>query len=127
MAKYGVCQQVKAEHQWPARQLQSLLVLKWKWEFITIDFVFGLPRSKKGNDVVWVIIDRLTKSALFLTMKKSDYVDKLAKMYVNEMVRLHRVPVPIVSNKNPRFTSRLWLSIQLAMGTKLNLSTAFHP
>lgn len=59
-------------------------------------------------------------------MKKSDSEDKLAKMYVNEMVRLHRVPVPIVSNKNPRFTSRLWLSIQLAMGTKLNFSNAFH-
>jgi hypothetical protein len=67
------------------------------------------------------------KSALFLPMKKTDSVDKLAKLYINEVIRLHGVPVSIISDWDPRFTSRLWPSLQMAMGTKLNLSTAFHP
>jgi len=79
-----------------------------------MDFVFGLPKGKKGNDVIWVIIDRLTKSALFLPMKMTDSIDKLARLYINEVVRLHGVPVSIVSDWDPRFTSRLWSSIQHA-------------
>lgn len=86
LAKCGICQQVKAEHQWPAEQLQSLPILEWKWENITMDFVIGLPRSRKGNDAVWVIIDRLTKSAMFLPMKMSDSVEKLARIYINEVI-----------------------------------------
>ena len=92
-----------------------------------MDFMSGLLKSKKGNDAVWVIVDRLTKSALFLPMKMTDLVDKLAKLYVSEVVRLHRVPVSIVSDRDPRFTSRLWPSLQQALGTKMNLSMAFHP
>jgi hypothetical protein len=83
--------------------------------------------GKKGNDAIWVIVDRLMKSALFLPMKIMDSVDKLAKLYVNEVVRLHGVPMSIVTNRDPRFTSRLWLSLQRALGTKLNLSATFHP
>jgi hypothetical protein len=92
-----------------------------------MDFVSGLPRGKKGNNAIWVIVDRLTKSALFLPMRMTDSVDKLAKLYVNEVVRLYSVPVSIVSGKDPRFTSRLWPSLQRALGTKLNLSAAFYP
>jgi hypothetical protein len=123
----GICQQVKIEHQKPAGELQSLSIPEWKWEDISMDFVTGLPRGKKGNDAIWVVVDRLTKSALFLPMKKTDSVDKLAKLYVNEVIRLHGVPVSIISDRDPRFTSRLWPSLQRAMGTKLNLSTTFHP
>jgi hypothetical protein len=82
-----------------------------------MDFVFGLPKGKKGNDAIWVIIDRLTKSALFLPMKMTDSIDKLARLYINEVVRLHGVPVSIVSDWDPWFTSRLWSSIQDAFGT----------
>jgi hypothetical protein len=92
-----------------------------------MDFVTGLPRGKKRNDAIWVVVDRLTKSALFLPMKMTDSVDKVAKLYVNEVIRLHGVPVSIISDRDPRFTSRLWPSLQQAMGTKLNLSTTFHP
>ena len=92
-----------------------------------MDFVTGLPRGKKGNDAIWVVMDRLTKSALFLPMKMTDSVDKLAKLYVNEVIRLHGVPISIILDRNPRSTSRLWPSLQQAMGTKLNLSTTFHP
>jgi hypothetical protein len=118
---------VKVEHDRPVGKLQPLLIPEWKWEHITIDFVSGLPMGKKGNDAIWVIVDRLMKSALFLPMKIMDSVDKLAKLYVNEVVRLHGVPMSIVTNRDPRFTSRLWLSLQRALGTKLNLSATFHP
>jgi len=74
---------------------------------ITMDFVSGLPRGKKGNDAIWVIVDRLTKSALFLLVKMTDSVDKLAKIYVNKIVRLYGVPTSIVLDRDPRFTSRL--------------------
>ncbi|XP_061947386.1 uncharacterized protein LOC133670792 [Populus nigra] len=97
------------------------------WEMITMDFVSGLPRGKRGNDAIWVIVDRLTKSALFLPVKMTDPVDKLAKIYVNEVVRLHGVPISIASDRDPRFTSRLWSSIQRALGTNLSISTVFHP
>jgi len=92
-----------------------------------MDFVTGLPRGKKGNNAIWVVVDQLTKSALFLPMKMTDLVDKLAKLYVNEVIRLHGVPVSIISDRDPRFTSRLWPCLQQAMETKLNLSMAFHP
>jgi len=92
-----------------------------------MDFITGLPKGKKGNDAIWVVVDRLTTSALFLPMKMIDSVDKLAKLYVNEVIRLHGVPVSIISDRDPRFTSRLWPSLQRAMGKKLNLSMTFHP
>jgi hypothetical protein len=107
VAKYSICQQVKVEHRKPAGLLQPLPIPEWKWEMITMDFVLGLPREKRGNDAIWVIVDRLTKFALFLPVKMTDPVDKLAKMYVNEVVRLHGVPISIVSDRDPRFTSRL--------------------
>ncbi|KAL9400778.1 hypothetical protein Peur_004627 [Populus x canadensis] len=127
MAKCSICQQVKVEHRKPAGLLQPLPILEWKWEMITMDFVSGLPRGKRGNDAIWVIMDQLTKSALFLPVKMTDPVDKLVKIYVNKVARLHGVPISIVSDRDPRFTSRLWPSIQRALGTNLSISTAFHP
>jgi hypothetical protein len=91
------------------------------------DFVMGLPRGRKGNDAIWVVVDRLTKSVLFFPMKMTDLVDKLTKLYVNEVIKLYGVPVLIISNRDPRFTSRLWPSLQRTLGTKLNVSTTFHP
>ena len=90
-------------------------------------FVTELPRGKKGNDAIWVVVDRLTKNLFFFPMKMTNSVDKLAKLYVNEVIRLHRVLVSIMSDRDPRFTSRLWPSLQQALRTKLNLSTTFHP
>jgi hypothetical protein len=92
-----------------------------------MDFVTGLPRGKKGNDAIWVVVDRLIKSVLFLPMKMTDSVDKLTKLCVNEVIKLHGVPVSIISDQDPKFTSRLWPSLQQALRTKLNLSTTFHP
>jgi hypothetical protein len=124
--KCSICQQVKVEHRKPAGLLQTLPIPEWKWQMIIIDFVSGLPRGKRGNDAIWVIIDHLTKSAFFLPVKMTDPIDKLAKIYVNEVVKFHRVPTSIVSDRDPRFTSRLWPSIQRALRTNLSINTAFH-
>ena len=121
------CQQVKFEHQKPIGLLQSLPIPQWKWERITMDFVVGLPRCRNGHDTIWVIVDRLTKSAHFLPIKNSDSLDKLAQLYVREIIRLHGTPVSIVSDRDPKFTSRFWPSLQNALGTELHFSTAFHP
>ncbi|KAK4389603.1 Transposon Ty3-G Gag-Pol polyprotein [Sesamum angolense] len=127
VAKCMTCQQVKAEHQAPAGKLRPLSIPEWKWEKITMDFVVGLPRTLRKHDTIWVIVDRLTKSTHFLPIRLGDSLDKLAELYVSEIVRLHGVPVSIVSDRDPRFTSRFWGSLQGALGTKLHFSTAFHP
>ncbi|KAK4383268.1 Transposon Tf2-12 polyprotein [Sesamum angolense] len=115
------------EHQAPAGKLRRLSIPEWKWEKITMDFVVGLPRTLRKHDAIWVIMDRLTKSAHFLPIRLGDSLDKLAELYVSEIVRLHGVPISIVSDRDPRFTSRFWGSLQGALGTKLHFSTAFHP
>ena len=121
------CQLVKAEHQKPAGKIQHLSILVWKWDKITIDFVTGLPRTRRQYDAIWVIVDRLTKSAHFLPVSDDDPLDKLAQLYVEEIVRLHGVPISIVSDRDPRFTSRFWPSLQAVLGTGLHFSIAFHP
>ncbi|OMO55593.1 reverse transcriptase [Corchorus capsularis] len=127
VAQCIVCQQVKVEHQRPAGQLQPLPIPEWKWEHITMDFVSGLPRSPRGHESVWVIVDRLTKSAHFIALKVGYSLEKLAALYVQEIVRLHGVPVSIVSDRDSRFVAEFWGSLHKALGTKLNFSTAFHP
>ena len=126
-AKCLTCQQVKVEHQAPAGKLHPLSIPEWKWDKISMDFVTGLPKTSKGNDAIWVIVDRLTKSAHFLPIRWGCTLDYLAKRYINEIVRLHGVPISIVSDRDPRFTSRFWKSFQDALGTRLNFSTTFHP
>ena len=127
VSKCMTCQQIKSEHQAPVGKLHPLPIPEWKWEKITMDFVTGLPRTQRKNDAIWVIVDRLTKSAHFLPIRWGFTLDQLAKRYVDEIVRLHGVPLSIVSDRDPRFTSRFWGSLQQALGTKLHFSTAFHP
>ena len=121
------CQQVKAEHQRPAGLLQPLEIAEWKWEHITMDFVTHLPRTSRKHDAIWVIVDRLTKSAHFLAVRMTFTLEEFCRLYIREIVRLHGVPVSIVSDQDPRFTAQFWKSFQKAMGTQLSMSTAFHP
>ncbi|KAL5564136.1 hypothetical protein UlMin_027300 [Ulmus minor] len=127
VAKCLICQKVKAEHQRPGGELQPLDIPEWKWDQITMDFVVGLPRTAKVHDAIWVVVDRLTKSAHFMSIKTTFSLEQLAALYVQEIVRLHGVPKSIVSDRDARFTSKFWKSVQRAMGTSLNFSTAFHP
>ena len=92
-----------------------------------MDFVVDLPATQKGHNGVWVIVDRLTKTAHFLPFNTKWSVAKLARYYVREIVRLHGVPASIVSDRDARFTSRFWQSFQEAMGTELQMSSAYHP
>ena len=92
-----------------------------------MDFVVGLPKSLTGFDSIWVIVDRLSKSAHFIPIKITYPMQRLAEVYIEQIVRLHGVPSSIVSDRDPRFTSKFWESLQRAMGTKLRLSSAYHP
>ncbi|KAD2805410.1 hypothetical protein E3N88_38787 [Mikania micrantha] len=121
------CAKVKAEHQKPSGLLEQPEIPLWKWEQIAMDFVTKLPRTSSGHDTIWVIVDRLTKSAHFLPMRETYTMDKLAKLYIDEIVVRHGVPLSIISDRDSRFTSRFWQSLQKSLGTQLNLSTAYHP
>ena len=92
-----------------------------------MDFMTGLPRTLGGNNAIWVIVDRLTKSTHVLPMKVNFSMDRLASLYVKEIVRMHGLPVSIISDRDPHFTSRFWHSLQKALGIKLRFSTTFHP
>ena len=92
-----------------------------------MDFVVSLPKTTNGHDAIWVIVDRLTKSAHFLPIRISYSLEQLANLYVKEIVRLHGVLSSIISDRDNRFTSTFWRSVQRAMGTKLKFSTTFHP
>ena len=122
-----ICQQVKAEHQKLARKIQPLPIPVWKWDKITIDFVIRLPRTWRQHDAIWVIVDTLTKSAHFIPISNDNPLDKLAQLYVEEIVRLHGVPISVLSDRDPRFTSRFWSSLQNAMGTRLHFTIALYP
>ncbi|GJX16415.1 putative reverse transcriptase domain-containing protein [Tanacetum coccineum] len=126
-SKCMTCAKVKAEYQ----KLSGLLVQpkcpKWKWENITMDFVTKLPKASSGQDMIWVIVDRLTKSAHFLPAKENDSMEKLTRQYLKEVVSRHGVPVSIISDRDGRFVSQFWKSLQEAFGTQLDMSTAYHP
>ncbi|GJU73898.1 retrotransposon protein, putative, ty3-gypsy subclass [Tanacetum coccineum] len=127
VSKCLTCQQVKIEHQRASGLLQPLEIPVWKWDEISMDFVTGLPRTQRKHDAIWVVVDRLTKSAHFLPIRKDYPVSKLAEMFQQEIVRLHGTPSAIVSDRDPRFTSRFWKGLQKAWGTRLKFSTTFHP
>nr|GFB06319.1 reverse transcriptase domain-containing protein [Tanacetum cinerariifolium] len=100
---------------------------EWKWDNITMDFITKLPKSSQGYDTIWVIVDRLTKSAIFTPIREIDHMDKLARIYLKEVVTRHGIRVSIISNHDPRFASNFWTSLQNALGTRLDMSTAYHP
>ncbi|GJX61446.1 putative reverse transcriptase domain-containing protein [Tanacetum coccineum] len=99
----------------------------WKLEGIVMDFITKLPRTSSGHDTIWVIMDRLTKSSHFLPMREDYKMERLARLYLDEIVARHGVPILIISDRDSRFTSRFWQSMQEALGTRLDMSTAYHP
>ena len=127
VSKWLTCQQVKAEHQVPSCLLNPLPIPQWKWDNITMDFVSDFPITQRKHDAIWIVVDRLTKSAHFLSVRLDYTMDRLADLYVSEIVILHGIPLSIVFDRDPRFTSRFWNELQSAFGTRLNFSTALHP
>ena len=126
VTKCMVCQKVKAEHQVPSGLLQPIKIIERKWDRITMDFMVGLPVTGRKHDSVWVVVDRLTKSAYFLLVRTDYSLDKLAELYIREIVQLHGIPISNISDRDPRVSSRFWGKLQEALGTRLNFSTAFH-
>nr|GEZ43803.1 putative reverse transcriptase domain, ribonuclease H-like domain, aspartic peptidase domain protein [Tanacetum cinerariifolium] len=126
VSKCITCSKIKDEHQKPSGLLQQPEIPEWKWEKITMDLVTKLPKSSSGHDAIWVVVDRLTKSAHFLPILDDYKTEKLARIYINEIFARHGVPVSIISDCDSRFASHLWQALQKALGTKLNMSTTYH-
>ncbi|WMV49184.1 hypothetical protein MTR67_042569 [Solanum verrucosum] len=121
VAKCPNYQQVKVEHQRPGGLTQRIELSEWKWEIINMDFITGLLRSRRQHDSIWVIVDRMTKSAHFLPVKTTLSAEYYAKLYIREIVRLHGVPISIISDRGAQFTAQFWKSFQKGLGSKVNL------
>ena len=98
----------------------------WKWDVINMYFITELSRTRRQHDSIWVIVDRMTKSSHLLAVKTIYSEEDYARLYINEIVRLHGVSLSIISNRGPQFTSHFWKSFQKGLGTQVNLSTTFH-
>nr|GEU62115.1 putative reverse transcriptase domain-containing protein [Tanacetum cinerariifolium] len=127
VSKCLTCSKVKAVHQKPSGLLVQLEIPKWKWEKITMDFITKLPKTTNRYDTIWMIVDRLTKSAHFLPTRENDPMEKLMKLYISEVVTRHGVPVSIISDRDGRFTSLFWQALHKDLGTRLDMSMAYHP
>jgi nitric oxide synthase oxygenase domain/subunit len=123
IAKYvsecDTCQRVKASHLRASGTLQPLPISSWKWEDISMDFIVGLPNTSQKHDSIWVIIDRLTKTAHFLPVHTTYSAKKYVEIYLDQIVRLDGVPKTIISNQGAQFIARFWEQLQYVLGTKL--------
>ncbi|GJR10750.1 putative reverse transcriptase domain-containing protein, partial [Tanacetum coccineum] len=115
VGKCLTCSRVKAECQKPSGLLVQLEIPMWKWERITMDFITKLPKTSNGHDTIWVIADRLTKSAHFIPTRETDNMETLTRLYIKEIVSRHGVPLSIISDRDSHFTSRFWQSLQSAL------------
>ncbi|KAA3465538.1 Transposon Ty3-I Gag-Pol polyprotein [Gossypium australe] len=125
--EFVTAEMVKVEHQVSLGLLQPIMIPEWKLDGVTMDFVSSLPLSPIKKDAIWVVVDRLTKSTHFIPVHTDFSLDKLAELYISKIVRLHGVPLSIVLDRDPRFTSRFWKKLQKALGSKLHFNIAFHP
>src|ERR1043165_9097671 len=105
-----VCRRVKGEHQKPSRTLRPLEIPVWKWDKVQMDFVTGFPRSKKGNDAIFVVIDRFSKVAHFIPVKEKITAAQLAELYIAKIVSIHDIPLEMSLDCGSLFTSRYWKS-----------------
>jgi hypothetical protein len=118
---------VKVEHQKPDGLLQPLKIPEWKWEEIRMDFIVGLPHTQTGYDLIWIIVDRLTKVAHFISVEITYSGAKLVELYMSRIVCLHEVQKKIMSDRGSQFTSKFWEKLHESMDTKLNFSSTYHP
>nr|GEY31494.1 putative reverse transcriptase domain-containing protein [Tanacetum cinerariifolium] len=124
VSKCLTCARLKVEHQRPLGLLVQPAIPEWKWDNITMDFITKLQKSSQGFDTIWVIVDRLTKSAHFLSIRENDPLDKLTRLYLNRIVARHEIPISIICDRDGRFTSNFWRSFQKDLGTDIRMSTA---
>jgi hypothetical protein len=127
IARCMECQKVKDEHRHPTVLLHPLPILEWKWEVVTMDFITGLPRTSKQHDSIMVVVDKLTKAAHFIPLKTTHKEANVVDTYMKEVARLHGIPKTIVSDRDPKFTSKFWKGLFKGFRTNLNFSTTYHP
>jgi hypothetical protein len=130
-AKYvsecDTCRRIKADQLRPAGNLQPLSIPEWKWENICMDFIVGLPRTSRGYSSIWVIVDRLSKSAHFIPVATTYRVGQYAELYISHIVRYHCIPKTIISDRGSIFVDRFWEQLHNCLGTHLIRSSAYHP
>jgi hypothetical protein len=121
------CWKVKADYMKPGGLLQPLSVPEWKWDDISMDFIMGLPLTARKFDSIWVIIDRLSKSAHFIPVHTHYDDQKYAEIYIAHVLCLHGVPKMIISDRGSQFVSRFWEQLHTSLGTHIIHSSACHP
>ncbi|GJZ00421.1 putative reverse transcriptase domain-containing protein [Tanacetum coccineum] len=117
-------QDMKKLYWWPNMKAD---IATYKWDNITMDFITKLPKTSSGYDTIWVIVVRLTNSAHFLQMKETDMMERLTRLYLKEVVTRHGIQVSIICDRDGRFMLNFLRSFQKALGTHLDMSTAYHP
>lgn len=120
------CQQNKSEHVLKPGLLQLIPLPNHAWEGVSMDFVEGLPRSR-GKDVILVVVDKLTKYCHLITLTHPFSAAKVAQEFLNQVVKLYGVPVDIITDRDPIFISSFWQELFKVLGTKIKMSTAYHP
>lgn len=121
------CQKTKAERVKLPGKLQPLDIPQMKWECVSMDFVTGLPKTSGNYDSIFVVVDKLTKVAHLIPVKQTATAHDIAQVFVREIVRLHGIPARIISDRDAKFTSKFWQAMFQSLGTRLNLSSAYHP
>jgi hypothetical protein len=127
ISECDTCQRVKDSHLKVAGTLQPLPIPSWKWEDLSMDFIVGLPNTSRHHDSIWVIMDRLTKTAHFLPVHTTHRAEKYAEIYIDQIVRLHGIPKTILSDRGALFVVRFWEQLQESLGTQVIRSSAYHP
>ncbi|GJP40392.1 hypothetical protein CLOM_g24662 [Closterium sp. NIES-68] len=122
-----ICQRMKSSHQRPTGLLQPLEPPQRPWQHVTMDFVTGLPAGPSGNDAVLVVVDRLTKMAHFAPCRRTITAEETSRLFISTVVRLHGIPAAIISDRDPKFTSKFWQNTWARYGTHLQFSSAYHP
>ncbi|GJP45881.1 hypothetical protein CLOM_g5223 [Closterium sp. NIES-68] len=127
VAACPICQRMKSSHQRPTGLLQPLKPPQRPWQYVTMDFVTGLPAEPSGNDAVLVVVDRLTKMAHFAPCSTTITAEETARLFISTVVRLHVIPAAIISDRDTKFTSKFWQDTWARYGTRLPFSSAYHP
>jgi hypothetical protein len=131
IAKYvsecDTCSRIKASHLKTAGTLQPLPIPSWKWDDISMYFLVELPPTSRNHDSIWVVVDRLTKTAHFIIVNSTYSAKDYAEVYLDRIVRLHGIPKTIISDRGPQFIARFWEQLHENLGTKLICSSTYHP
>jgi hypothetical protein len=126
VSECDTCRRIKANHLRPIGNLQPLSIPEWKWENICMDFIVGLPHTPRGYNLIWVIVDRLTKSAHLIPVATTYRVRQYAELYISHIVRYHDIPKTIISDRGSIFVAHFWEQLHECLGTHLIKISAYH-